>query len=403
MRHVCDLFGSTMQPGLASGHMRRRVQAFDWASTPLGSRAAWPAALRLVVDTVLDSGFPMAVRWGPDLINIYNDAYGRLFGDKHPAALGRPLREIWPEIWDQLGPLSLSVLRGEREGFFAEDHAWLIERYGVPEEARFTISYSPIPEPGAENGIGGLLVTVFETTERVRKREDAARAHRSAGSGSAAAHARARPHLDGVGGPARRHQFRGPFHQRQSGLEQPARLERGRDQAHACRASCAIPTTQPRRTPAARGWRRACRPCAWRIASVHKDGSWRWLAWTMTADDGLIYVAGRHITNEKWAARAAARKRAAIPSAGRRRHRLRDLHARSRRHRHQLERRRRAHQGLQRANEIVGRHFSLFYTPEDRAAGEPERALAVRRRCRPLRGGRPGACARTARASGPMW
>jgi PAS domain S-box-containing protein len=36
----------------------------------------------------------------------------------------------------------------------------------------------------------------------------------------------------------------------------------------------------------------------------HKDGSWRWIHWTMTADKGLIYIAGRHVTLEKEAAAA---------------------------------------------------------------------------------------------------
>ena len=36
----------------------------------------------------------------------------------------------------------------------------------------------------------------------------------------------------------------------------------------------------------------------------HKDGSWRWISWTMTAENGLIYVAGRHVTMEKEAAAA---------------------------------------------------------------------------------------------------
>ena len=36
----------------------------------------------------------------------------------------------------------------------------------------------------------------------------------------------------------------------------------------------------------------------------HKDGSFRWLQWTMTENDGLIYVAGRHVTAEKEAAAA---------------------------------------------------------------------------------------------------
>ena len=36
----------------------------------------------------------------------------------------------------------------------------------------------------------------------------------------------------------------------------------------------------------------------------HKDGSWRWIHWTMTAEEGLIYVSGRHVTLEKEAAAA---------------------------------------------------------------------------------------------------
>jgi PAS domain S-box-containing protein len=39
----------------------------------------------------------------------------------------------------------------------------------------------------------------------------------------------------------------------------------------------------------------------------HKDGTWRWLQWTMTEDDGLIYVAGRHVTAEKESADALER------------------------------------------------------------------------------------------------
>jgi PAS domain S-box-containing protein len=39
----------------------------------------------------------------------------------------------------------------------------------------------------------------------------------------------------------------------------------------------------------------------------HKDGTWRWLQWTMTENDGLIYVAGRHVTAEKEQAEALAR------------------------------------------------------------------------------------------------
>jgi PAS domain S-box-containing protein len=39
----------------------------------------------------------------------------------------------------------------------------------------------------------------------------------------------------------------------------------------------------------------------------HRDGTWRWLQWTMTENNGLIYVAGRHVTAEKEQAEALAR------------------------------------------------------------------------------------------------
>ncbi len=53
------------------------------------------------------------------------------------------------------------------------------------------------------------------------------------------------------------------------------------------------------------------------------------------------------------------------------------------------------------AEEVIGTSFSRFYTPEDRESGMPGRALetAARENLRP----KAGACARTERASGPMW
>src|SRR6478752_3547138 len=151
-----------------AGELPARVAAFNWAATALGPMRDWSPSLKWAVDLVLASGFPMSVRWGPDLIMIYNDAYAVMLGDRHPDALGKPLRETWPEIFGELGVLNQSILRGEREGFFAEDHPWRIHRYGIPEDARFTISYSPIPDGSAPHAVGGVLATAFETTERVR-------------------------------------------------------------------------------------------------------------------------------------------------------------------------------------------------------------------------------------------
>jgi hypothetical protein len=54
----------------------------------------------------------MWMGWGPELTFLYNDAYASMtLGKKHPWALGRPSREVWAEIWPDIGPRIESVLR----------------------------------------------------------------------------------------------------------------------------------------------------------------------------------------------------------------------------------------------------------------------------------------------------
>ena len=148
--------------------MAALIRAKDWSRTALGPAASWSPNLRLVVDLMLASGFPMAVRWGPDFVMIYNDGYRPILGDKHPWALGLPFREVWPEVQPQLAPLHEAILTGNRSAVFAEDLLLRIQRHGSEwEDARFTISYSPAPDASAPTGIGGVFVTAVETTNRV--------------------------------------------------------------------------------------------------------------------------------------------------------------------------------------------------------------------------------------------
>src|SRR3954447_9655631 len=91
--------------GAGGGECAALVRAHDWGRTPLGPAEAWPVALRTAVQVCLESRYGMCVFWGPDLVSIYNDAYVPMLGAKHPAALGTPLRDIWPEIWDALEPM----------------------------------------------------------------------------------------------------------------------------------------------------------------------------------------------------------------------------------------------------------------------------------------------------------
>ncbi len=156
--------GWRVQPGA----MAALLDATDWSATPLGAREAWSPSLRLAVGTILASAFPMALRWGPDFVMIYNDAYRPILGDKHPWALGRPARDAWAEVWPQIEPAHIAILHGTAPSIFAEDMLLRIQRHGTTwEDARFTLGYSPIEDESAPTGVGGVLATAVETTERV--------------------------------------------------------------------------------------------------------------------------------------------------------------------------------------------------------------------------------------------
>ncbi|WP_237453845.1 hypothetical protein [Pseudonocardia sp. SID8383] len=140
------------------------MAAHDWSSHPLGPPERWSPDLRSVVRMLLDSRFSMWMAWGPDLTMFYNDAYrGDTLRDKHPWALGRSAREVWAEVWDDVGPLIGSVLAGGG-ATWDEDLLLFLERSGHPEETYHTFSYSPLHEDGA---IAGMLCVVTENTDRV--------------------------------------------------------------------------------------------------------------------------------------------------------------------------------------------------------------------------------------------
>jgi hypothetical protein len=89
----------------------------DWAATPLGPAELWLASLRTVVQLVLAQPFATIVLWGPEPVQVYNDAYYELMGVKHPAGLGQPMRECWPEVWHINPPVYEHVWEGESLSF----------------------------------------------------------------------------------------------------------------------------------------------------------------------------------------------------------------------------------------------------------------------------------------------
>ncbi len=143
--------------------MRALFRSTDWSATPLGPVSSWPPILRLMVDVCLDSGFPVLINWGPDLIALYNDAFAPTLGGKHPAALGQSVKETWPESPDAFGGRLAPVLQGTTVR--GDDERQILERNGYPEEVYFTFSHSPIRD--AAGAVVGMFTASTETTAKI--------------------------------------------------------------------------------------------------------------------------------------------------------------------------------------------------------------------------------------------
>jgi PAS domain S-box-containing protein len=143
------------------GALMRRT---DWAATPVGPVSRWPRSLRLAVQIILNSRYPMFVWWGRELIYFYNDAHVPILGNRHPQALGQSAPRVWAEVWDEVGPQADAVLNEGRPSW-NEDRLLIVERKGYREEAFFTFSYGPVPND--EGGIGGIISAHSEETQRV--------------------------------------------------------------------------------------------------------------------------------------------------------------------------------------------------------------------------------------------
>lgn len=295
---------TTVSPSLTfltgGGQMAARIAGHDWRATKLGPIADWPAALRTALGLALNSRFPTLLCWGADLISFHNDAYTPLLGDK--PALGLPLGAVWSEVWDTIGPIAMKAYAGEAT--WHEDMPVLMERHGYPEQSWFTFSYSPVRDD--DGTVGGILCTVVETTGKVRaiaklrQNEETLRRLNEALTHQVASHASDRERLWRIS----------------PDVMCAASLATGR-----------FLTVNPAFS-ASFGWsveEATTRPfmemvypedrddvldkmqllaggtplVGYEMRIQHKDGSYRWVSWTISPEDELLYGVARDVTAEK--------------------------------------------------------------------------------------------------------
>src|SRR5580704_17652482 len=144
---------------VGGGEMGKVVRSMDWTKTPLGPIESWPQSVCTTVSLCLASNFPISLAWGPKHVQIYNDGYWPICGEKHPHSMGQDFTECWAAPWPVISEAFERALAGETS--FLENQRMFLDRNGYLEETFFTFSFSPIRDDG---DVAGLFHPVTETT-----------------------------------------------------------------------------------------------------------------------------------------------------------------------------------------------------------------------------------------------
>ena len=284
----------------AGGELARLIAAYPWATTQLGPIETWPQSIRTTVGLVLQSPVPIVTLWGDDGIMIYNDAYSRFAGLRHPRLLGSKVVEGWPEVADFNRHVMRTVLAGGTLSY--ADRELTLDRSGTPERVWLNLDYSPVlSETGKPQGV---IAIVVETTAKVI----------------------AEHHLQVAAGALAR--LNADLEQRvaSSTVELDRIWRNSRDLLTVIDPSGVLRAASPSWItilghapdevvghsfldflwPEDRDATLAALPTALRENLTgfenryrHKDGTPRWISWNTTAEGELIYAYGRDITAEK--------------------------------------------------------------------------------------------------------
>ncbi|MGF9567548.1 type II toxin-antitoxin system ParD family antitoxin [Neorhizobium sp. BT27B] len=148
---------------VGGGECGKVIREKGWTETPLGPPDDWSIELRTTVANIINSPVAKVLMWGPSHTMLYNDIYAELVADKHPAALGSNVAEIWPEVWDWNREMIEAALRGELRSY--RDQSMTLIRNGQAQEFIFDLFYTPVYE--ASGKIGGVMCTVVDNSGRV--------------------------------------------------------------------------------------------------------------------------------------------------------------------------------------------------------------------------------------------
>lgn len=139
------------------------VNSSDWSSTPLGPMTEWPVQLHQTFNQILADSRPIVLYWGTSLTTLYNEAFAKLCGAKHPGLLGKPLKDAWPDFSDKIHETMKKAIT-KRHASEEEEWRFFIEKAdGSQEETYLKWSIVPIVTEKDKENVG-FLQPVSDTT-----------------------------------------------------------------------------------------------------------------------------------------------------------------------------------------------------------------------------------------------
>ncbi len=152
------------------GEMGLLMGRIDWRATPLGAMESWPGSLRNAVQLSLTSPVAIAILWGPDWVQFYNDAYHQLLEETPKLRLlGQPVRNCWTQDFPAMARVIASVFAtGQADRL--ENQCFECDRCNCGETVTVTLSSSPIfDERGEVAGIFNIITRTPQTPRGIHQ------------------------------------------------------------------------------------------------------------------------------------------------------------------------------------------------------------------------------------------
>ncbi|RFS13326.1 PAS domain-containing sensor histidine kinase [Emticicia sp. C21] len=145
------------------GEMGELFRQKDWSQTIIGNSENWSLSLKIIVNFLLNSPLPMCLWWEPGQICFYNDAFCPILNEdgKHPFVSEMTVQETWPENWGTIKPFIDQVFTTGKAAL-SKNQLVPIYRKGAIEDISWTFSYSPVNDESYK--VAGVHITCYERT-----------------------------------------------------------------------------------------------------------------------------------------------------------------------------------------------------------------------------------------------